>query len=117
MLNYLGLKPVDQSRRQHNPLTQEVVIIPIVQSTSRKSRVTSSSSSSSSEDEAVEAKRLKLDPDYVPSTASEGTQTGTNSQVQSEEEDESTETDENDSWHPSVSTESEEISSMEDDDL
>jgi hypothetical protein len=30
-----------------------------------------SSSSSSSEDEQVEAKRLKLDPDYTPSTASE----------------------------------------------
>jgi hypothetical protein len=49
--------------------------------------------SSSSEDEAVEAQRLRLDPDYVPSTASEGT-TATNCQVTSEvEEWQQTETD------------------------
>jgi hypothetical protein len=76
-------------------------------------------SSSSSEDEEVEAKRLKIDPDYVPSTASEGTVTAYNSPVLSEkeeeEEPEETETEEEGSWHPSESTSPEMISSPEDD--
>jgi hypothetical protein len=76
----------------------------------------SNSSSSSSNDEQVEAKRLKLDPDYVPSGTSEGTMTGTDSQEVSElEEEEKTETEE-DSWEPSDNTESEIISSPDDDD-
>jgi hypothetical protein len=77
------------------------------------------SDTSSSEDEATEAKRLKLDPDYVPSTASEGTLTGTNSQSVSEEEKveeekEETETEEEESWHPSTSTSPDVYSSPED---
>jgi hypothetical protein len=80
----------------------------------------SSSSNSSSDDEVVENKRLKLDPDYIPSTTSEGTLTATNSQDVSEEEDErkkeETETeDEEESWHPSRSTSPEVYSSPEDD--
>jgi hypothetical protein len=65
----------------------------------------------------VEAKRLKIDPDYIPSTTSEGTLTVPNSQEGSEEEammSESTETEE-ESWHPSGSTSPEVISSPEDD--
>jgi hypothetical protein len=82
----------------------------------------SDSSTSDSEDEAVKAKRQKLDPDYIPSTASESTQTGTYSQDVSEDdreekEEEYTETDEDESWHPSDSTEPEIISSEDDDEL
>ncbi len=81
------------------------------------------SSSSSSDDETTEAKKLKLDPDYVPSTASEGTLSAANSQEPSEEEEEKeekplseeTETEEEGSWHPSRSTSPEVISSPEDD--
>jgi hypothetical protein len=51
-----------------------------------------SCSFTSSEDEMVEAKRIKLDPDYAPSTASDGTATpaatAPSSQVSSEEEEE-----------------------------
>jgi hypothetical protein len=76
------------------------------------------SSSSDSEDEAVEAKRLKLDPDYEPSTASEDSLTAPNSQDVSEEEEEEmleeTETEE-ESWHPSDNTSPELYSSPEDD--
>jgi hypothetical protein len=43
--------------------------------TSRRSSSSRSNPSDSSSDEAVEAKRIKLDPDYAPSTASEGTTT------------------------------------------
>jgi hypothetical protein len=78
----------------------------------------SSSSSSSSEDETSKAKRLKIDPDYVPSVTSEGTLTATNSQEGSEVEDiekDETETEEEESWHPSGSTSPEVISSPEDD--
>jgi hypothetical protein len=76
-------------------------------------------SSSTSEDEAVEAKRQKLDPDYEPSTASEGTLTATQSQEVSleednEEEEDETETDE-ESWKPSRSTSPEQYSSPSDD--
>jgi hypothetical protein len=79
-----------------------------------------SSSGSTSEDEAVEAKRLRIDPDYIPSTASEGTLTATNSQVTSEEEKEEeekeeTETEEEESWHPSGCTSPESISTPEED--
>jgi hypothetical protein len=86
---------------------------------SRTSPVVSDSiCSSSSEDEVVEAKRQKIDPDYVPSTASEGTLTAYNSPVMSEREEEEeieeTETEE-DSWCPSRSTSPEVISSPEDD--
>jgi hypothetical protein len=80
----------------------------------------SSSSSSSSEDERVKAKRLKLDPDYTPSTASESPlTTAANSQEASEEEEEEnkeSETEEDDeSWHPSASTSPEIVSTPEDD--
>jgi hypothetical protein len=78
----------------------------------------SSSSNSSSEDEISKAKRLKIDPDYVPSVTSEGTLTATNSQEGSEVEDiekDETETEEDESWHPSESTSPEVISSPEDD--
>jgi hypothetical protein len=78
----------------------------------------SSSSSSSSDDEAVEAKRLKMDPDYIPSTASDSPQTAVNSQEVSEEEKqltEQSETEEEDSWNPSTSTSPENISSSEND--
>jgi hypothetical protein len=78
-------------------------------------------SSSTSEDEAVEAKRQKLDPDYAPSTASEGTLTATQSQEVSEceeekeeEEEDDTETEE-ESWKPSRSTSPEQYSSPSDD--
>ncbi len=79
-----------------------------------------SSSSSSSEDEQVEAKRLKLDPDYTPSTASESPlTTAANSQEASEEEEEEnkeSETEEDDeSWHPSASTSPEIVTTPEDD--
>jgi hypothetical protein len=65
----------------------------------------------------VEAKRLKLDPDYVPSDTSEGTMTATNSQEVSELEEEEGETEtEDESWEPSDGTEPEIISSPDDDD-
>jgi hypothetical protein len=84
------------------------------------SRASSPAVSSSSEDEELEAKRLKIDPDYVPSTASEGTVTAYNSPVVSEREEEEpekteTETEEEESWHPSNSTSPEQYSSPEDD--
>jgi hypothetical protein len=81
-------------------------------SSSQSSSPSSSSSSSSdspSTDEAVEAKRVRLDPDFVPSTASEDTTTTTtppttttHSPATTEEEEE-TETE--DSWQPSEETE------------
>jgi hypothetical protein len=79
---------------------------------------TSPASSSSSEDEIAEAKRLKSDPDYIPLTSSEGTQSATISQEVSEAEEEiedqfDTETEE-ESWQPSESTEPEEVSSSDD---
>jgi hypothetical protein len=80
---------------------------------------TSSSSSSSSEDEGTEAKRLKIDPDYVPSTASEGTLTANNSPVVSEREEEEAQTEETnsdeESWKPSRSTSPELYSPPSDD--
>jgi hypothetical protein len=84
------------------------------------SRASSPAVSSSSEDEELEAKRLKIDPDYVPSTASEGTVTAYNSPVVLEREEEEpekteTETEEEESWHPSTSTSPEQYSSPEDD--
>jgi hypothetical protein len=70
-----------------------------------------SSPSSSEEDEAVEAKRRRLDPDYQPSSASDSsTTTAGNSQ---EEDETDTETEE-ESWCPSRSTSPEIISSSED---
>jgi hypothetical protein len=78
----------------------------------------SSSSSSSSEDEAVEAKRLKLDPDYVPSTASTSPLTTANNSQETSEKEESTEIEteeDEESWHPSDSTSAEIVSSPEDD--
>jgi hypothetical protein len=67
----------------------------------------------------MEAKRQKMDPDYVPSTASEGTATATHSQDVSEVEedimDEATETDE-ESWNPSGGTSPEIVSSPDSDD-
>lgn len=79
---------------------------------------TSPASSSSSEDEIAEAKRLKSDPDYIPLTSSEGTQSATISQEVSKAEEEiedqfETETEE-ESWQPSESTEPEEVSSSDD---
>jgi hypothetical protein len=80
------------------------------------------SDTSSSEDEAVEAKRQKLDPDYMPSTASESPlTTAANSQEASENEELSeiepaeSDTDDTESWHPSASTSPEVYSSPEDD--
>jgi hypothetical protein len=77
-----------------------------------------SSISSSSSDEAVEAKRAKLDPDYQPSTASESPLTSAlHSQEGSENEKETDETDTEteESWCPSRSTSPEIISSPDDD--
>jgi hypothetical protein len=100
------------------------LLIPSISSSSSSSNnkkpasppTSSSNSSSSSDDEQAEAKRLKLDPDYVPSGTSEGTMTATNSQEVSElEEEGETETKE-DSWEPSDGTEPEIISSPDDDD-
>jgi hypothetical protein len=83
--------------------------------------ISESSSNSSSSDDGLEAKRLKIDPDYIPSTASESPLTAANSQEVSEEENEKqlteqaeTETEE-ESWAPSRSTSPEIISSPEDD--
>jgi hypothetical protein len=78
----------------------------------------SGSSSSSEEDEAVEAKRQKLDPDYMPSTASTSPLTTAPNSQEVTDNEEMTETDTEDdeeSWHPSVSTSSEQYSSPEDD--
>jgi hypothetical protein len=77
----------------------------------------SSDDSSSEDDEAVEAKRQKLDPDYQPSTASESPPTTTaNSQEVSEKEEDETDTEtEEESWCPSRSTSPEVISSPDDD--
>jgi hypothetical protein len=78
----------------------------------------SSSSSTSSEDEAVEAKRLKLDPDYVPSTASTSPLTTANNSQETSEKEGSTEVEteeDEESWHPSDSTSPEIVSSPEDD--
>jgi hypothetical protein len=77
-----------------------------------------SDSSSSDEDEEPEAKRQKVDPDYVPSTTSEGTPTDSSSPPVSEREEQEiveTETEDEESWHPSRSTSPEIISSPEDD--
>jgi hypothetical protein len=106
----LQIDSVDQSSELHSRIVERSSPCPSL----------TSPSSSSSEDEAVEAKRQKLDPDYVPSTASEGTQTGENSRVTSEKEEEEeteeeTETEEDGSWYPSDSTSPEQISSPEDD--
>jgi|LakMenEpi03Aug12_release.lakeMendotaPanAssembly.Ray.scaffolds.fasta_scaffold387694_1 hypothetical protein len=72
----------------------------------------SSSSISSSDDEVLEAKRIKLDPDYNPSTTSEdvttsAATTASSSSVTSEAEEEQTET-ETDSYVQSGTTEDEE---------
>jgi hypothetical protein len=75
----------------------------------KRSRTSSTSSSScSEEDEAVSAKRKKMDPDYAPSTTpSEDTTSENCSQVTTEAEEElETETEE-DSWVPSDSSEPE----------
>jgi hypothetical protein len=75
--------------------------------------------SSSSEDEAVEAKRKKLDPDYQPSTASGSPLTtadqSQNVSEQEEEEPNETDTEDDESWQPSGTTSPEIISSPEDD--
>jgi hypothetical protein len=75
--------------------------------------------SSSSEDEAVEAKRKKLDPDYQPSTASGSPLTtadqSQNVSEQEEEEPIETDTEDDESWQPSETTSPEIISSPEDD--
>jgi cell division septation protein DedD len=77
----------------------------------------SSSSSSSDTDEISEAKRVRLDPDYVPSTASTSPlSTAGPSQEASEDEAEPAESDtEDSSWNPSTSTSPEVYSSPEDD--
>jgi hypothetical protein len=82
----------------------------------------SSNNSSNSEDERIqEAKRIKLDPDFVPSaTTSEDTSTASttanNSAGTTEVEETETETEEED-WEPSDSTESEkELSEEEEED-
>jgi hypothetical protein len=85
---------------------------------SRSCNNPSSSSSSSSGDEAVEAKRLKLDPDYVPSTASTSPLTTANNSQETSEKEGSTEIEteeDEESWHPSDSTSPEIVSSPEDD--
>jgi hypothetical protein len=75
------------------------------------------SSSSSDTDEISEAKRVRLDPDYVPSTASTSPlSTAGPSQEASEDEAEPAESDtEDSSWNPSTSTSPEVYSSPEDD--
>jgi hypothetical protein len=76
------------------------------------------SSSSSDTDEISEAKRVRLDPDYVPSTASTSPLTTAGpSQEASEQENEPTESDteDTDSWNPSTTTSPEVYSSPEDD--
>ena len=75
------------------------------------------SSSSSDTDEVSEAKRVRLDPDYVPSTASTSPlSTAGPSQEASEDEAEPAESDSEDSsWNPSTSTSPEVYSSPEDD--
>jgi hypothetical protein len=76
----------------------------------------SDSESSSSSDEATKAKRARLDPDYIPSTASTSPlTTAGNSQEISEAEPDETDTEESGSWHPSETTSPEIYSSPEDD--
>jgi hypothetical protein len=76
----------------------------------------SDSKSSSSSDEATKAKRARLDPDYIPSTASTSPlTTAGNSQEISEAEPDETDTEESGSWHPSETTSPEIYSSPEDD--
>jgi hypothetical protein len=74
------------------------------------------SRSSSSSDETNEAKRVRLDPDYVPSTASTSPlTTAGHSQEVSEAESDDIDTEESGSWHPSETTSPEIYSSPEDD--
>ena len=92
---------------------------------SSESSCRESQSISSSEDEpAVEAKRLKLDPDYLPSdTSVESTPetTAANSQLPSEEEseeEETTESEEDETFVPNDTTEEEiEVAEEEEDSL
>jgi hypothetical protein len=76
--------------------------------------------SSSSSDNAIEAKRARLDPDYCPSTTSTSPlTTAGHSQAASEQEDEvepdESDTEESESWNPSGTTSPEFYSSPEDD--
>jgi hypothetical protein len=80
----------------------------------------SDSGSSSSCDETTEAKRARLDPDYIPSTASTSPLTTAGpSQEASEQEDEAepaeSDTEDTESWNPSGTTSPEVYSSPEDD--
>jgi hypothetical protein len=82
----------------------------------------SDSGSSSSSDEINKAKRARLDPDYVPSTASTSPLTTAGpSQEASEDEAEldaeptESDTDDTESWNPSGTTSPEVYSTPEDD--
>lgn len=74
-----------------------------------------SCSLTSSEDERVEAKRIRLDPDYAPSTTSDDTgtpaATAPSSQVSSEEEEVYDEETETSSYVPSGTTTADEVES------
>jgi hypothetical protein len=74
-----------------------------------------SGSSSSSSDETNEAKRARLDPDYVPTASTSPLTTAGHSQEISEAEPDDTDTEESGSWHPSETTSPEIYSSPEDD--
>jgi hypothetical protein len=117
----------DEDEEQQQPQQQgssqdEISVYP----GSSESSCRESQSISSSEDEpAVEAKRLKLDPDYLPSddTSVESTPetTAANSQLPSEEEseeEETTESEEDETFVPNDTTEEEiEVAEEEEDSL
>jgi hypothetical protein len=117
----------DEDEEQQQPQQQgssqdEISVYP----GSSESSCRDSQSISSSEDEpAVEAKRLKLDPDYLPSddTSVESTPetTAANSQLPSEEEseeEETTESEEDETFVPNDTTEEEiEVAEEEEDSL
>jgi hypothetical protein len=93
------------------------VVQPVVEDDDNKSDIGSTSSSSSC-DETSEAKRARLDPDYVPSTASTSPlTTASPSQECSEDEAEpaDSDTEDSESWNPSTTTSPEVYSSPEDD--
>jgi hypothetical protein len=97
-------------------LTATVNLQPVLEDVDGDSR------SSSSSDETNEAKRARLDPDYVPSTASTSPLTTAGpSQEASEDEAEpeaeltESDTDDTESWNPSGTTSPEVYSSPEDD--